>query len=259
MSSVKKLNFFSGLKCLPKGFIEILSDFKIFLFILIPMVLGSIMIYCSFYYGWDWSTLFLKKQMASYLSDWISDKGFIFRGLFYVFNFITKILFTVLAIYVGFILIQLISIPFYSMACERVLAKRKVFPVRTFNLGVWLRLNLRLFTVSVFRMLIFLFFGIIVFVVSFIPGLHLLALVYSGYVISVDCADYTLEIYDVSLFRRMSIYVRNLSFFMGVTVVLLPTLFLPGLTLVLLPVTVVGTAVCLADSIGKEEYEKLIA
>lgn len=259
MNTNHELNFFKGLLCLPKGLKEILFDYKVFLYTLVPVLLSSIVVYFGFYYGWDWSSVYLKKILTSFLGQWISENGYIFKIIFSMFNFIAKIVFTILTIYVGFMLVQIISIPFYALSCERILMKRKLFPQRDFDLGIWVRLNLRLFVISIFRMIIFLFFGVIVFIISFIPGLQLLALVYSGYVMALDSMDYTLEIYEMSLGRRFVLYFQHLRFFLGLAVVLLPSLFIPGLTLLLLPIAVVGSAVCFAETKGKAEYEKLIA
>lgn len=259
MNTAPELNFIKGLKCLPKGLKEILFDYKIFVYTLVPIALGFVLIYLGFYFGWDWSTEFVKKQMVQFLGQWFSEKGYVFKILFSMFNFIAKILFTVLAVYIGFMLIQIISIPFYSLSCERILMKRGVFPNREFNMGVWIRLNIRLLIISLVRMAIFLFFGMIVFFISFIPGLQFLAMVYSGYVMALDSIDYTLEIYEMNLGRRMGIYFGEMGFFLGLGVVLLPSLFIPGLTLILLPIAVVGSAVCFAEAKGKQEYETLIA
>ena len=76
---------------------------------------------------------------------------------------------------------------------------------------------------------------------------------------ALDSIDYTLEIYEMNLGRRMSIYFGEMGFFLGLGVVLLPSLFIPGLTLILLPIAVVGSAVCFAEAKGKQEYETLIA
>lgn len=259
MSTTRKLNFSQGLLCLPKGLKEILFDYKIFIYTLIPMLLGAILIYFGFYYGWDWTTELLKKQLVTLLSRWMAEDGYMFKIIFSLFNFISKILFTIFVVYIGFIIIQIISIPFYALSCERILVKRGMFPVREFEFWTWFRLNLRLLVLSIIRMIIFMFFGFIVFVLSFIPGLQILAMAYTGYVMALDSIDYTLEIYEMGLGRRFMLYFKHLRFFMGVAVVLFPTLFIPGLTLLLLPLTVVGSAVCFAESEGKNEYEKLIA
>lgn len=252
------LSFLKGLMCLPLGIKEILSDYKIFVYSIIPILLGVAFIYFGFYYGWDWSTEIVKNLVTRLLSQWFAEDGYIFKFIFSMFNFVAKILFTVFAIYLGFIAIQIISIPFYSLSCEQVLMKRGVFPARDFRLAAWIRLNVRLLIISLIRMLIFLVFGIVVFILSFIPGLQLLAMIYSGYVMALDSMDYTLELYEMSLGRRMGIYFGEKGFFLGLGLVLLPSLFIPGLTLVLLPITVVGSAVCFADIKGKREYETLI-
>lgn len=255
----KDLNFYHGLMCLPKGVKEILTDFKIFIFTIIPFCIGLLMLYYSFYHGWEHSGELVKILLKQYLPEWISEKNYIYKSLFWIANLLAKFIFSLIVICLSFFFIQLISIPFYSLICERILVKRNVFPKRKMDIGTWLRLTIRLFLVSIFRMVIFLFFGIIVFILSFVPGLQFLALVYSGYVMSVDSLDYTLEIYEISLGRRFYIYLSQIGFFMGMVVWLLPTLFIPGLTLIFLPITVVGSAVIFAENRGRYEYEKLIA
>lgn len=259
MKADKNLNFYNGLTCFPKGVWEILTDLKILMYSLIPMILGLVITYFSFYYGWDYTQDFVNLVLKKYLPGWISEKNYIYKSLFWILDIFTKFIFSIVLIYISFILVQLISIPFYSLICERVLVKRNVFPKRNFEFGTWFRLYLRLLIISIFRMIILLILGVFVFLISFIPGLQILTLIFTGYVMSLDCLDYTLEIYEVSLSRRFYIYFTEVGFFMGMSVILLPTLFIPGLTLIFLPITVVGSAVCYAEIRGPYEYEKLIA
>lgn len=259
MNSTAKLDFFRGLMCLAKGLKEIFTDYRIFFYTLIPMLIGLLVISLGLYYGWDWSSELLKQQLTEYIGRWVSEKGYIFKIVFWLFNFIAKILFVILSIFIGFVVIQLVSIPLYTLSCERVLTKRNVFPKRDFKWGAWIRLTIRLFLISIFRMSIFMLVGLSVFILSFIPGLQFLAVIYSAYVMGLDCIDYTLEIYEMNLGRRFSIYFGNIYFFAGIGITLLPSLFIPGLTLLLLPIAVVGSSVCFAEVKGKEEYENLIA
>ncbi len=254
----KTLNFYQGLMCFPKGLREMFSDSKIFIYSIVPILLGLGVIYFSFYYGWDFSTDIIKKVLKDLFPVWISEKSYIYKTIFWFTNLIAKFVISLALIYISFIIVQIISIPFYTLICERILSKRKVFLKREFELGTWLRLTLRLFVFSLFRMSLFLIFGLIVFVISFIPGLQFLALIYSGYVMAIDCLDYTLEIYEINFARRFGIYFSHFGFFMGITVILLPTMFIPGLTLIFLPITVIGSAVCFAEIRGQDEYEKLI-
>ncbi len=255
----KDLNFYHGLMALPKGVKEILTDLRIFIYVLIPLSIGLAMLYYSFYYGWDYSGEFVKTMLKQYLPEWISEKNYIYKSLFWLANLLAKFIFSLIIICLSFFFVQLLSIPFYSLICERILVKRKVFPNRPLDIATWIRLTLRLFVISLFRMVIFLIIGIFVFIISFVPGLQILALIYSGYVMAVDSLDYTLEIYEVSLGRRFYIYLSHFGFFMGMIIWLLPTLFIPGLTLIFLPITVVGSAVTFAEIRGQYEYEKLIA
>lgn len=259
MEKTKSLNFSMGLFSILKGFKEIFTDLRVFLYTIIPLVIGLISMAYMFYNGWEFTTDWVRTSLTQYLGQLIPEKSFFFKSAFWILNLIAKLLVSILILFFGFVFIQIISIPFYSLVCERILQKRKVFPERPFRLATWLRTTGRLFVISIFRMSLFMGFGIVFFLISFIPGLHFIGLFYSALVMSFDTIDYTLEVYELGLGKRFSMYFDYFSFFIGLSITLIPSFFIPGLTIFLLPVTVVGTAVCYAETLGKAEYEKLIA
>lgn len=256
---VKSLGFAQGFFCIFKGFKAVFTDKVIFIYTLIPILLSFVVMYFAFYYGFEYSSAFIKDFLVKNLSDWFSESHWVFKSLYWFVNIVVKILISVALLYAGFFVVQIFSIPFYSLSCEYILTKNNVFPDRPFRVGTWVRTTLRLFVISMIRMVIFLLFGLAIFVLSFIPGLAMLSLAYSALVVALDSMDYTLEIYELSLGRRFGIYFDQFSYFAGLSVALLPTLFIPGLTILFVPLTVIGSAVCFAERLGKYEYEKFIA
>lgn len=259
MTSQKTLKFSLGLRTLLCGIKEIFSDFKVFIYSLIPMLITCVMVYFLVQYGWDWSSEWAKTLIESYVPDIIQRTSWAKKAIYWIVNGTFKILMILALTYISFVFIQLISIPFYTLICERILYKRGVYPQRPFRFATWFRQTVRLFIISLIRMGIFLTISIVMFIISFIPGLQLIAAFYSALVIAFDGIDYTLEIYEMSLGRRIGIYFDQFSYFAAVGLTLLPFLFIPGLILLLLPATVVGMCVQFAETQGKEEYEKLIA
>lgn len=248
-----------GIHTLFKGLKEIFTDFRIFLYTVIPMLISAGVVAAMLIYGWDLTSEWAQKIIAEYVPGFMSKGSWFNKGIYWLINGAFKILMILALTYLSFILIQLVSIPFYSLICERVLYKRGAFPDRPFRFMTWLRLTIRMFIISLIRMLVFLVIWVFVFIISFIPGLQFVGLFYSSMVIGLDSIDYTLEIYEMSFGRRMKIYLEHFGYFSAVGLILLPALFIPGLILLLLPATVVGMSVQFAETLGKEEYEKLIA
>lgn len=259
MEQTKRFNFFTGFKFVSIGLKEILTDIKIFIYILTPFILGLFFVYYTFYFGYEFLYNYINQQFEGYLTAKLYEQGLLFRMFSWVIKVLIKFLVSVILIYISFVFVQLLSVPFYSLICERILIKRGLYPTGDFNFGIWIRRSISLFLASLIRMFIFFMVGLLIFFISFLPGLQFLLFVYSGLVIALDSLDYTLEIYDISLSRRLYIYMSQIDYFLGMTVLLLPSLMFPGLSLFLVPVAVVGSAVSFADSKGKAEYERFIA
>lgn len=259
MSTPNKLRFRMGMTTLLRGFKEIFSDLKIFLYTIIPVLISVFVVAILFKYGWDLTSQWAEKLITDYIPSYLLKSSWVSKAVYWVINVMFKFLVILAMTYFSFIFIQLISIPFYSLICERVLFKRGVFPDRPFRLSTWIRVTARMFVVSLIRMAIFLFIWVLVFIVSLIPGLQFISIFYSALMVGMDSLDYTVEIYEMSLGRRISLYVENFAYFSAVGLILIPFLFIPGLILLLLPITVVGMSVQFAETLGRQEYEKLIA
>lgn len=259
MDSQKKLKFRMGIMTLLKGLREIFSDLKIFLYTLIPFLISIAVVAVLFKYGWELSSAWAESIVTQYVPSYLLKTSWVSKAVYWIINVVFKFLVILVLTYFSFIFVQLVSIPFYSLICERILFKRGVFPDRPFRISTWIRVTLRMFMVSLIRMMIFLTLWILVFIISLIPGLQFLGIYYSGLMMAMDSLDYTVEIYEMTLGRRIRLYFENFSYFTAVSFVLIPFLFVPGLILLLLPITVVGMSVQFAETMGRQEYEKLIA
>ena len=244
--------FLKGGLCIFKGLKEISTDFRIFLYTIFPFCLGIGIITLVFYYGWSYSSEYLRENLLNSVGSWIGLNHWFHKFIFWGLDIIFKIFLSLIIFYVGFIFIQLMSIPFYSLICERILIKRKVFPQRDFKISTWIRTNLRLFLISLVRMLIFSFGGIVVFIFSFLPGVGFIVMYYAALVLALDSMDYTFETYELGLIHRFGIYFSNIPYFLGLSLFLTPFLFIPGLTLIILPISVVGSAVVFAESLEQK-------
>ncbi len=257
--STQGLKFRMGFTTLFRGFKEIFSDLKIFLYTLIPVLISAVVVFVLFKYGWELSSQWAERIITDYIPSYLLKASWVSKTIYWIINVVFKFMVILVLTYFSFIFIQLVSIPFYSLICERILFKRGVFPDRPFRISTWIRVTIRMFVVSIIRMCIFLVIWVLVFIVSLIPGLQFISIFYSALMVGMDSLDYTVEIYEMSLGRRIGLYVENFAYFSAVGLVLLPFLLVPGLILLLLPVTVVGMSVQFAETMGRQEYEKLIA
>ena len=95
--------------------------------------------------------------------------------------------------------------------------------------------------VSVFRVVIVAFAGMLVFVLSFIPVVNVAAALGFMLIFAVDISDYGFEAMEWSLRKRFAYVKANLGVYLGMACGLAFTTLVPGLNLILLPAAVVGS------------------
>lgn len=155
-------------------------------------------------------------------------------------------------ILVSYILIKIIVAPFYSVLAERALVHLGLRADRPFQFAPWLAMSVHMLVVSLVKAVLFAAAGALLFAMSFVPGLNLLATVGFAHILAFDVADYSFEVMEWPLRRRISYFFReNTAAYSGSALGLGVAMFIPGLSLVLLPAAIVGSAEILARTQSK--------
>ena len=140
-----------------------------------------------------------------------------------------------------------VAAPCNSLLAERTLIMAGAVEDRPFELGRWLKVSAKMLFVGLMKSMVFLFFGILIFVCSFIPILNFVSSFAAFLIMAFDSSDYSFEIMEMSLRERFRFFQNHFPEFAGMASFLGLTVFVPGTTLLLLPFSVVGAALTLSD------------
>jgi CysZ protein len=176
-------------------------------------------------------------------------------SLSWVVLIIFWLLFFIFYLYLVYILASIIGAPFYSIIAARVLGhvekSRGTFKPKPMSL---LR-SIHMIWMTLLRSLMLTVVAAILFVVSFIPGLNLVAAFLTFVLIGFDLTDYALELKGYHLRQRFRFLFRNFAEYCGMGAFIGLTAFVPGLILLLVPTAVIGGTV-LVDTIILNETGK---
>lgn len=145
-------------------------------------------------------------------------------------------------LYLLVVLSRLLVSPFFSLLSEKVLIVQGGIEPEKFQLVSWLKLNARMIRISLVKALAFSILGLVLTVLSFIPGVGLVTgfgfLILIGY----DVTDYAFEALQWSWEQRIKFFRRNFAAFIGLGTALGLVFLIPGLNFFLLPASVAGAA-----------------
>lgn len=145
-------------------------------------------------------------------------------------------------IYILLTITRLIAAPLYSLLAERVLMKQGVLAEEKLDTMSWMRRQVRMARVALLKTALFLVLGVILAVLSFIPGLGLLTSFVFLILLAYDVVDYSLEAMAWDSGRRVEFFRRHFAVFLGLGVSLGLVFLIPGLNFFVLPASVVGGA-----------------
>ncbi len=199
--------------------------------------------------------------LFGHLASWVemlvtfilgTTSGFWSQLLYYPLVVGGGLLLLVSCVFVSYFAHSILAIPFYSLLAERALILNGLKVDRSFMLGVWLRTSLRMLRVSVIKSILFLSLGVLLFILSFIPVVNIIAIFLTLMILAFDLLDYSFEGMEYGLRERLGLIWRNRSTWAGMALALGLTLFIPGFTLVIAPGAVVGGTLVLQEILGKK-------
>lgn len=141
--------------------------------------------------------------------------------------------------------VRLVAAPFYSLLAERTLVELGSRHAVAFSLRdapTWILIALRMLMVSLAKALLFTLASVILFVVSFIPILNVLATLGFMHMLAFDISDYAFEAMEWPLSRRWAHVRTHAMTYTGLACGLGIAMLIPGVNLILLPAAVVGAS-----------------
>lgn len=242
-------DFNLGLSSLRQGYLLIRKNKDLWLWVFLPFLIYLALGLYSFSWGLEFIQIYTEKTL-SLLKD--IHLGFLVEILYYPLIFLLSLAFIVLIIYFIFSIGSVIAAPFNSILAEKTLFKLGLIEQKPFHFIRWIKLTIRMFFTSLLKSFLFLIIGVFIFISSFIPGLNLFAIYIALMVMAFDSLDYSFELLNLSLGRRLLMFRSNWLTATGLSAGFGLALIIPGLILLFLPVSVVGACYVLKKQSDKK-------
>lgn len=246
-------DFFFGLTAIFRGFQIVLFDAHLRALSIVPFVasllLGSVLTISGLYYLA--ATL---GGVAMHIGAWLSlAPGGWGVALINVLLWPIGLLGLGVAIYMA---VRLVVAPFYSILAEAALVRLGLREDRPFRIREWLPLTLKMLVVSLLKSGVFIVAGGVLFILSLIPLVNILATLGFVHMLSFDVADYGFEAMEWNLKKRFRHFRENLNLYSGLAIGLGGAMVIPGMSLIIMPAALVGASLVLQRSLLQEKSKK---
>ena len=235
--SKQALGFFSGFKSFFTGIrvLTINSGLRntAILPLLLDFVIFGVVVYLVCF-------LYFPPLVAGYLATagtgfWATLLAVGAQSMVFIFGLICSGLIT-------FMLGTWLASPFNALLAEKALVHFGAREDKPFEMNRWLRTTAKMALVGMVRSMILLVFGALLFLLSFVPVLHLPILFVGFFIMSTDCLDYSLETLEFDLKGRFRYYFQYFAKISGFATALGLTFLVPGLSFLLMPAAIAGAA-----------------
>ncbi len=156
-----------------------------------------------------------------------------------------------------FAISRVLALPFFTLLAERALIETKIRGERDFQFQAWLKVSMRLILVAVVKLGIFTILGVVLFLVSFVPGIGLFSV--AGFLImaAIDVVDISFDALEMTWRSRVWFVYNEFPAILGLAAGLGLVFFIPGLNFFLFPAAVAGTHVILsADGLASRDDKR---
>jgi CysZ protein len=235
--------FAIGALTLSRGLSLIFSSGRIRRWALVPFLLGLLVLVIGMTFGITFLAGLLP-SMAAMGVGWTGiAAGSWLNGALYWLVLVLAWPVALLALfYFLFLLVRVVASPFYSFLAEVVLIENGTLTESSFRMGHWFRTSVRMFKVSLVKLVLFTLIGVLLFILSFLPGFGVI----TGYcfllMAAFDAVDASFEALQMGFRDRIRYFRGNLSVFSGMAVTMGLVFLIPGLNFFLLPSAVAGGA-----------------
>jgi len=223
-----------------RGWVLILRGRGMLFWAMIPFLLSVGLLISTAWWIWGWLNQFVMMFMGL---SWVQAMGDWGAWLYYPLLAMVGIIGMVGVVLGIYVLHGVLATPFYSYLAE-VTAKR-VGLNNIQKVSWW-----RLIQMTVVKFFFLLSAGFVLFVMSWIPGLNLLAMALTFLLLAYDTCDYAFDVVNWGLRKRFRFLAREFKLWLGMALGLGLTLLLPGLILLVIPGAIAGATLLLKERHG---------
>lgn len=191
--------------------------------------------------GWVQGFMMIQATAAALVTSWLGG-GWLFTVLYYPLLIIFVLAFLILWLIVVMTIAAVIASPFTTVLVEMALRRQGVATVSTQSMSAWASHSLRMLKISLMKLVVFCFAGLILFGLSFIPGVNLVAAYASMCLFAADAFDYSFEAMGYNWARRRQELRAQGMAVAGLGATFTLTSLLPGLTVFAMPVAALGAS-----------------
>jgi uncharacterized protein involved in cysteine biosynthesis len=218
-------------------------------------VVPAMLTFLSFTWGLVWGFSFLNDLVSAYMmsvepalaqlpvvGSWFGSGSAGLTILTLVIKVTSLALGAVMWCYSCYVGARLILVPFNAIMAERTLLHLGVLKKEDLKIATLMKVFMHSLATGIVQVLFLLLLGILLFVLSFVPGFQPLVAFVGILIISFDCADYALECAGLSPKQKLLVFRDHLPEFFGFALVAGLTIMIPILNLLLLPALIIGAA-----------------
>ena len=231
--------FFLGFRAITRGISLIRKEPKILKLAIIPFIIDVLIVSAVFVWGSGQISGWVESGLQSTLPEL---SGFFWSILYGVFYILAWIVFIAALFFGGYVLAGIVAAPFNSLLAEKTLEQTGALPKEPFNFKRWLSLSAKMLWAALIKAGVFLFLGLVLLAISFIPAVGVIGSFGMLMIMSFDMSDFAFESLGLKFSERMRFFRQNFLCFAGVSAALGLTLLVPGLNVLLLPAAVVGSS-----------------
>lgn len=202
-----------------------------------PFLIYFFLFVLGLYLSGPWVAVLIA-QMTVWIAGWGIVAGFLTAAL----GILAWALVVMALSYVIFLIARVIAAPFHGLMAERILRHTGALDEEGAGLLQWARLTAKMTLITIAESVVFLLLGIVLFLLSFVPGLNLVAGFTILLIMAFDSADYSFEVLGFGLRRRFKFFFMHFWFFAGLATAMGVTLLIPFLNFVLFPAAIAGSA-----------------
>ena len=239
-------DFIAGLFSIFESLKFIKKNKDLWFWILCPFLIYMSLLFYSFSWGVGLIESYTIKALNTLKSIGLE---FLVDYLHIPLVIILSLAFGVLLIYLIFVFGSIFASPFNAVLAEKTLLKTGLIEDRPFNFMRWTRVTIKMMLASVLKSILFLFFGVFIFIASFIPGLNILSIYFTLMIMAFDSMDYSYELMELNLGRRIMMFRSSWWTASGLATSFGLTLVLPGVILLFLPVSVVSAGLLMQSQV----------
>lgn len=180
-------------------------------------------------------------------------EGIWYQVAYYPLLVLFWIVFLVSLSAIAYLLTSVVAAPFNALLAESILVHYKyIEPVELGFVG-FIKFSIKMLLIALLRAGILVGLSIVLFILSFIPGLNIVTSYVAAMIVGFDAADYTLELKNYSLTDRFKSVREMLPEYAGMGLTIAIVLLLPGAVLILMPSIVAGATLTMGKALKEVE------